>query len=66
MKIVIDLELCQGHGRCVAQAPEVFGYGEETSQSYVLDGADLLANRALIERAVADCPEGAITLIGDE
>lgn len=62
IRITIDLDRCQGHGRCEAQAPAVFGYGEVTNQSFVLEGADLESNRGEIDRAVADCPESAISL----
>jgi ferredoxin len=64
-KINVDLSRCEGHGRCVAEVPEVFGYDDVTNQAFVLDGAALDPHRAKIARAIADCPESALTLVED-
>jgi ferredoxin len=29
MRIIIDQERCEGHGQCVAAAPEVFGFDDD-------------------------------------
>jgi ferredoxin len=59
--IVIDHDRCVGHARCMAEAPAVFSNDDVTGQAYVLDGADLAAERKAIETAAFVCPEGAIT-----
>ena len=61
MKLRIEEDLCTGHGRCYALAPELFdtddfGHGTVT----VDDVPDRLLERARL--AVGNCPEGAITL----
>ena len=62
MKVVVDHERCQGHGRCYDLAPEVFGADDD---GYVLllvpgDVPDALEPSA--HRAVANCPERALSL----
>jgi ferredoxin len=50
MKVVVDLSICDLHGLCVEAAPEVFQIGD--------DGA----LHVLIEKAVRECPTGAISI----
>ncbi len=62
MKISIDEQLCTGHARCVAMAPNLFtdddrGYGVVIGDGTVTDA---LVDEA--HRAVAACPERAISL----
>ena len=67
MKISIDADLCTGHARCAALAPDLFtdddrGYG-------VVIGDGVVATEFVDQatRAVAACPERAITLTtGDQ
>ena len=63
MRVQIDSERCQGHGRCYDLAPELFGededgYGQVLGDGRVppglIDGAQL---------AVANCPEAAIAVL---
>jgi ferredoxin len=65
IRVNIDLSRCEGHGRCMVLAPQIFGYDDVTSQSSVLVEAALDSSRAVILRAVEDCPERAITVIED-
>jgi ferredoxin len=64
MDIRIDLGRCQGHARCLENAPQVFGYNDVTNQAFVLDAANLDSDRDGVLRAVSDCPEMAIS-VGD-
>jgi ferredoxin len=64
--VKVDAARCEGHGRCLLDAPEVFGYGDVTNQAFVLQGADLQANRAAIDLAISGCPEGAISWTDEE
>ena len=62
MRVRVDTEVCQGHGRCYATAPELFeaddvGDGHEIGDGTVPPG---LEDKARL--AVANCPERAITL----
>jgi ferredoxin len=62
MKIRIDSERCQGHGRCYDLVPGLFGDDDEGYGMVLGDGAvpqDLEREARL---AVANCPEQAIEL----
>jgi ferredoxin len=64
MRVKVDTELCSGHARCVAKAPNVYrlnsdGYNE-TPEAEVPAGLEDEARRGA--RA---CPERAITIIED-
>lgn len=61
MKVHVDQDRCQGHGRCYALAPDLFepdeiGNGVETR------GGDVPADQEdAARRAIQNCPEHAIT-----
>jgi ferredoxin len=61
VRIVLDSEKCQGHGRCYALAPEVFGPDEE-GYGIVLQ-ADV-SGQALEQARLGEqgCPEAAIRI----
>ena len=63
MKVRVDDQRCEGHGRCYATAPELFepddlGNGHETGDGTVPVG---LEHKAQV--AVANCPEQAISIV---
>jgi ferredoxin len=61
-RVQIDADKCQGHGRCYSLAPELFD-ADDLGAGFVLgDGSvpDELLEQA--RRAVANCPEYAISL----
>jgi ferredoxin len=63
MRVTVDTELCCGHGRCYQVASELFadderGYGQVIGDGTV--GSDRLE---AARRAIAACPEGAISLV---
>jgi ferredoxin len=64
MRLNIDPEKCQGHGRCYSEAPELFEADEDgfgvvrAAQHDRLDGA-------VARRAIRGCPERAIVLSDD-
>jgi len=62
MKVRVNADRCEGHGRCYSTAPEAFvaddlGDGHEVGDGTVPEG---LEAKALL--AVANCPEQAITI----
>ena len=62
----MDVDRCQGHGRCYVTAPEVFGmddvgYGREIADGTVPRGMEDKARLA-----VANCPEQAITITTED
>lgn len=64
--VSVDVNRCQGHARCLAFAPDIFELDDE-GYSYV--PADKSAHEELTEElrlAVANCPERAILLKGDD
>ncbi|MEY2569930.1 MAG: ferredoxin [Acidimicrobiaceae bacterium] len=64
MRLEIDLDACTGHGRCYSLAPNLFEPDEEDGHGVVLNGGEVPAGEAdAARRAVANCPERAITLV---
>jgi len=62
MKVQIDSERCQGHGRCYDLAPGLFGDDDE-GYGKVLGGGTVPAGQEHDARlAAANCPERAITV----
>ena len=64
MRIVLDGDACQGHGRCYALAPDLFDSDDE-GYAVVLATGELDAAQASAARLAADnCPEYAIRVEG--
>ena len=61
MKAIVDHTLCEGHARCMENAPEVFEVRDD-DRSYTLIDAIPEELRAKVERAVQTCPRAAIKL----
>jgi ferredoxin len=60
VRLRVDADLCTGHGRCYALAPDVFGADEFGHCEILTDDVD----GALLEQAtlgVQNCPERAIS-----
>lgn len=65
MRVEVNTDLCQGHNRCYALAPELFDVDDYGTAVVIGDGtvsADLEEKARL---AVANCPEYAIVLHED-
>jgi ferredoxin len=62
VKLQINPELCQGHGRCYDLAPELFGDDDEGYGQVLGDGLVTPDQEENARRAVANCPERAIEL----
>jgi ferredoxin len=65
MRVEVDTELCQGHNRCYALAPELFDVDDYGTAIVVGDGTVPAELTEKAELAVANCPEYAIKLIED-
>lgn len=61
MKVRVDVEQCQGHGRCYTTAPEVFAPDELGNGREIDDGSVPPEFERQARIAVANCPERAIT-----
>jgi ferredoxin len=62
VKVQINPELCQGHGRCYDLSPSLFGDDEEGYGTVLGDGTVPPGQEDEARRAVANCPERAISL----
>ncbi|HEX3646978.1 MAG TPA: ferredoxin [Pseudonocardiaceae bacterium] len=65
MKVRINTDRCQGHGRCYDLVPDLFAEDEDGYSTVIGDGlvpADLVEDARLAE---ANCPEHAVELDGD-
>ena len=61
MHVVVDLDLCQGHGVCESEAPEVFELGKDHKVA-VLDDHPPEEQRAAVDEAVRFCPTSALSI----
>lgn len=62
MKVEVDFTLCQGHGVCMGEAPEVFKIREDGKLELLTsDPPDAL--RVKLENAARYCPTGAIRIL---
>ena len=62
MKVTVDQEKCQGHNRCYSLAPELFDVDDYGVASAAGDGVVPPELEDKARRAVANCPEFAISL----
>lgn len=63
MRVRIDADLCTGHGRCYAVAPELFEPNDDDGYGQVIgDGTVPDDQRDLAVKAVNNCPERAVIL----
>jgi ferredoxin len=58
MRLVIDLNKCQGYAQCIPLAPDVLQLNGEESVTYDPNPDD--SQRQHVLRAAASCPEQAI------
>jgi len=63
MKVQINAEQCQGHGRCYDLAPGLFAADDEGYGTVLGDGAVPPGKEDEARLAVANCPERAVTLV---
>ena len=64
MRIVVDRDLCQGHGVCESEAPAVFTVSKNDVVE-VLDESPPETLRAEVEAAVKFCPTHALRIEED-
>ncbi|MFI6366483.1 ferredoxin [Nocardia sp. NPDC050630] len=65
MRIVADLDLCQGHAVCQDEAPSTFTVPKR-GKVEILDPTPGSEARADIERAVRYCPTQALSIREDD
>jgi ferredoxin len=62
MRVTVDLALCQGHGFCYGEFPDLFEADEDGHAIVAGDPTVEGDRRERAERAVRMCPESAISL----
>ena len=62
MRVSIDPDRCQGHGRCFSLAPMLFDSDELGSGVVIGDGVVAPEYADLARLAVANCPEQAVSI----
>ena len=62
MKLQLDSELCQGHGRCFALAPELFDADDEGFAVLLVEGDVPKEQEGDAQLCADNCPEFAITV----
>ena len=65
MRVVVDLDLCQGHGVCESEAPTVFELAKREKVT-IVDGSPPDEARAEVEAAVRYCPTSALSIVEEE
>lgn len=61
-RIHVDRDLCQGHGVCESEAPEVFVVERKATTVTVLDETPPESQRTAVEAAVRYCPTHALSI----
>jgi ferredoxin len=61
MRVILDRDLCQGHGVCCEEAPEVFKL-DSKGDLEVLQERPSEEQRKVLELAVKYCPTRALRL----
>jgi ferredoxin len=62
MRVVADVDLCQGHQLCQGEAPTVFGFDEAADTVVLLDAHPDESLRDSVRTAVKYCPAMALSL----
>lgn len=63
MKLQINSERCQGHGRCYDLVPDLFGDDDEGYGMVLGDGVVPAGKEHDARRAASNCPERAIEVL---
>lgn len=61
MKVMIDFDLCQGHGVCMGECPEVFEVNDDGEVTILQEQPDAALEKK-VQNAARFCPTGAISL----
>jgi ferredoxin len=64
VRVVVDTQLCKGHGVCMEEAPEVFDVSR-AGKLTVLQPTFDASLRSKVEEAVKYCPTGALSIEAD-
>jgi len=59
MRVVADLDRCEGNAVCVGIAPEIFDLDDD-EYVVIAEGEVPPDQEALVEQAIAECPRAAM------
>jgi len=62
LKVVVDMDVCEGHGECVVAAPEIFELGDDDEQVTVLQENPDEDLHSKADEAAKVCPVAAIAI----
>ena len=62
MRVIVDMDLCESNGQCMAAAPEVFEVRDD-DLLYVLQEEPPMELRDKVQEAARSCPKVAITIV---
>ena len=65
MRVVVDRDLCQGHGVCESEAPAVFQVPKH-GQVELLDESPPERERRAVAQAVKYCPTHALSIVEED
>lgn len=65
MRVIVDVNRCEGHGRCQAIAPEVFELDRDAVSTVRLDPVPAQFRARALD-GVGACPVAALTAIASE
>ena len=66
MRIKVDADLCEGHNRCFALAPDLFEVDDYGLSSAVNDGVVPPGREDEARLAIDNCPEFAISVVEED
>jgi ferredoxin len=62
MRVTANLDLCQGHQMCQAEAPTVFGFDAAADKVVLIEDHPDESLREAVSTAVKYCPAMALTM----
>ena len=65
MRVTADASLCQGHQLCQGEAPDVFGFDDDSDVVVVLEDHPDESRRSDVATAVKYCPAFALAIEED-
>lgn len=65
MKVRVNPDKCQGHGRCFALAPDLFDLDDFGMSSVIGDGTVPPNHQSVARLVVANCPEFAVEIVDE-
>lgn len=63
MRVIANMNICQGHARCEDLCPEVFGTDAVEGKVVILQSEFAPELESKVRVAVRNCPEGALRLV---